>query len=154
MNEAAGAIRFYELGNAEMAKGNYEKAEDLFRQAIELYPDDAAFFIGRALASAYSGNISQALLDISEALKLSPNNPYIYVDCAKIYMRFGDPKKALESLELALEMPPDPRQYFPDGFFVSESSARRILEKAKREKDEIVLRYIIKIRQELKSLKK
>lgn len=62
------------LAMALVGQGNSQRAIELFDQLLKRGPNPASFY-GRALALHFAGQHEAALRDITQALRLQPNNP-------------------------------------------------------------------------------
>lgn len=86
------------LGLAKFNLGKLEEAIDLFKQAMELDPDDAETNNQLALAHRESGNIHMALLYMTNAVDLSPT-PQNWTNLGKLFIE----RKKLDSAKFALK---------------------------------------------------
>jgi len=65
-----------DLGMAWVIQGDYARARTMFSQLIEEAPDGQAYY-GRALANHGLRNKAEALADIENAIRLTPDNPML-----------------------------------------------------------------------------
>lgn len=65
-----------DLGLARVVKHDYPRARALFSETIAETPDGQAYY-GRALANHGMGNKSEAMADIEQAIRLTPDNPML-----------------------------------------------------------------------------
>jgi tetratricopeptide (TPR) repeat protein len=56
-----------------------------------------------AIAESETPNLPQALNLVEQALKMLPNQPHVHDTRGKIYLRMGEPLKAIADLEIALQ---------------------------------------------------
>lgn len=93
----------YDLGVRYLSDGNYEEAIIAFTAAIEIDPNRAEAYVGRADAYIGKGeteeNLAAALADYEAALELDAEPPSIYLKLADIYQRLGDYDSAIKILE-------------------------------------------------------
>jgi tetratricopeptide (TPR) repeat protein len=64
--------RAYQLGLVEMTRGNWKAAEDCFRAAISINPDEPAAHRQAGYCASYQGNLDEAADRLGEALSLAP----------------------------------------------------------------------------------
>lgn len=97
----------YDLGIRYLSEQNYEEAILAFTEAINIDPNRAELYIGRAGAFVFSGetaeNLMAALADYETARELDSVDPDLWLGLADVYIRQGDLLKALETLEEGLE---------------------------------------------------
>ena len=65
----------FNLGNAYFAKGNYEKAIELYSQAIDEEPGYASARLNRANSLVKTGDLEGAVVDYEEFLQMEPISP-------------------------------------------------------------------------------
>jgi tetratricopeptide (TPR) repeat protein len=70
-------------------------------------PDDAAALARRGTAFEGRGDDEHALVDLTRAVELAPNNPDYLYERGKVFLRRNDPKKALDDFSAALQLKPD-----------------------------------------------
>lgn len=58
-----------------LARGEWQRAIELFTQALQRAPKELSAYIGLARALLASGDIQRALEAIRDALNLAPNDP-------------------------------------------------------------------------------
>ena len=90
----------YYLGDLLYFKKQDQKAINLWEKSEKLIPEFPT--VHRNLANAYwafDGNIGKAIEEITQAQKLAPNDPRIYVELERMYLAGGDLKKCLSILE-------------------------------------------------------
>jgi len=100
------------LGDALHAgAGTDEEALDAYRQALSLSgslirvnPDDADALRTYAYASARLGDMQQANETLAKAIKLDPNDMWVYYYAAQIYLIQGKKEDAYQALQRALEL--------------------------------------------------
>lgn len=90
-------------GQGEEARAAFEKAEGLARAALEVNPSDAPVLMDMAWIQAMLGRPAEARDLIDRSLSLSPDDPYGYYYSGLIHVRAGQPDRALDDFESALE---------------------------------------------------
>lgn len=94
------------VDDAVTAKGAHRAVRELtvfFHVESRFWP--ALFFMG--LAKKQLGQPDDAIDDLAHALRLSPRQPDVLREIAVLYDERGNPKRALECVELALQERPD-----------------------------------------------
>ena len=82
----------------------YGEAEQDFTKCIELAPDFANAYQGRAFCRS---DQAQAILDEKKAIELAPTSEVCRVYLARSYERTGQPEQAKEEWKKLLDMNPD-----------------------------------------------
>jgi tetratricopeptide (TPR) repeat protein len=101
-------LAFYNRGYAEFALKQYDKAIADYSTAIELDPRLGLAYNNRALSRAVAGSdLTAALTDSEEALKLLPLNLQVRDTRGFIYLKLGDPALALNEYNAALTIDPN-----------------------------------------------
>lgn len=96
---------------AEIA-GDHEKAEILFRQYTEKYPDDAVGYFELAQLLGARHDIAEAQKTIRQASKLDPGNVWYQLYDAEISQLNGDYKDAIGIYENIIRKHPDNLDYY------------------------------------------
>ncbi len=99
----------YDLGIRYLSEGNYEEAIIAFTAAIEIDPQQALAYIGRADAYKYSGkeewDFSKAEEDYQIAIELDETIVDAWIGLADLYFKnFNDIQRAVNTLEAYLEI--------------------------------------------------
>jgi len=115
-------------GQSYLENGDLERAIADFDQAIELDPDLAAAYQGRAWAYMQKGEVGRvtdydaadddtivgsqsdldhAIADFDQAIELDPDVPLAYLDRGLAYSLKGDPDRAIVDYDQAIELDPD-----------------------------------------------
>ncbi|MBI4533753.1 MAG: tetratricopeptide repeat protein [Candidatus Melainabacteria bacterium] len=71
-------------------------ARQILERAAELEPDNAAIHCNLGLAYQNSGNVTQAMHEFANALKLKPNMPEATLNTAGCYQSIGKTQEAIE----------------------------------------------------------
>ena len=101
---------FYFDGIAYERQNQWDKAEKLFRRALELSPDEAMVlnYLGYSMVDKRL-DLQEALSMIKKAVDLKPNDGYIVDSLGWAYFQLGDFEQALVSCERAVDLlPADP----------------------------------------------
>ena len=115
---------FFWRGRAYFNKINFELSIADFSEAIELCPDDYAYYLWRGIAYQQIKNYDLAIADINEALRLNHDDiPGVGV----IYKEFGDIYSLKEEWDLAVSNYETSLRINPDSI-----NAKEGLEKAKK----------------------
>lgn len=93
-------------GIASLNRGKPEKALESFERAIELDPQDATGYLGRANALNTIGKWERSLADYHRALDLDPKLTNAYVNRGIAYAHLGEAQKAIADYEKALALDP------------------------------------------------
>ena len=94
-------------GNAGRPGGVYDQTIANYNKMIELDPNDAEAYSGRALAYLKAGYPKQGLLDIQRALVLNPNRPSALDLRGNILEALGRKDDAITDYRLALTIQPN-----------------------------------------------
>ncbi|KAK0053257.1 tetratricopeptide repeat protein 12 [Biomphalaria pfeifferi] len=95
-----------EQGNAEFKQGNFQKALELYNQAIDQIRDSSVLYTNRAQARMKLGLYSDALKDCDLALRLWPNCLKAYIHQGHAYLALKDFDKARKSYQQILSVDP------------------------------------------------
>ncbi|QDZ20917.1 hypothetical protein HOP50_04g34410 [Chloropicon primus] len=95
---------FYrEKGNRAFKKRKYDVAYEFYTKGIRHQPT-SKLFCNRSIASLRRGNLHDAFVDASLAMKLQPSNVKAYVRRAAALQKLGKLKEAAEDLEKACSL--------------------------------------------------
>lgn len=97
----------YQQGLAAMAEKNWQHAEQLFTQVIELKPELAGCYLNQAIIALNGQQQALAQARINQALKVSPLNPYAHNLNGVLARERGDFSSAEQSYLQALNSLPD-----------------------------------------------
>jgi TolB-like protein/Tfp pilus assembly protein PilF len=92
------------LANATNYRWDFEKADQLYRRAIELNPNYASAHQWYARHLALMGRMDEALRQIDLALACDPFAPRLVSNAAMIYVMAGRPAQGLELAERSLAL--------------------------------------------------
>ena len=99
----------YLLGGTYQALGELEKAEDCFRKAISLKPDEASYYLVLAslLKKVHPADLTEPVSLSEKALALSPDNEDVKLLLASCYQTQGKLAEAQALLEAVVTSDPD-----------------------------------------------
>jgi len=94
------------LGEVALKRGDFATAQDIFRKALEISPDNpaAAYNVGEIFFS--NQKIDEAITYFELAAKIKKDWPKVYHRLGLVYLNKGDLDKALENLKKFLELDP------------------------------------------------
>jgi tetratricopeptide (TPR) repeat protein len=108
------ASLYPEYGALPLAKGeflflkeDYDRAEEEFRRAVHLKPDDVMPHDGLGLILASKGEFDAAIAEHETAVDMEPDNVQAWRNFSRTLVRAGDAKKAIEAAERALAIEPE-----------------------------------------------
>lgn len=98
---------FYYSGISHERQKMWDKAEPLFRRALELSPNEPMVmnYLGYSMVEKKI-NLQEALAMIKKAVELKPNDGYIVDSLGWAYYQLGDYEQALIHCERAVELQP------------------------------------------------
>jgi tetratricopeptide (TPR) repeat protein len=101
----------YLLGGTDQALGELDKAEDCYRKAIALKPDDASYYLTLAalLKKINPADLTEPVRLSEKALALSPENQDVKLLLAACYAAQGKLAEAQALLEAVVTSNPDSR---------------------------------------------
>jgi tetratricopeptide (TPR) repeat protein len=102
-----GQVRSYLLasqGKIHELRGEYEKAVERYAEALAFAPTDVV--INRSLGRCYRmlGQLASAEKELLRNLSVTPQNPLSHHELALVYAEGGQQSKALEHLQVALDV--------------------------------------------------
>jgi tetratricopeptide (TPR) repeat protein len=100
------ALAFRKLGNIRVAETAFPQAAELYRRSL-VWEDAAETHVGLAIAALYANRPDDSLVEASKALLLEPNSARAFNIQGKAWMKKRDYRKAVESLQRAVELQPD-----------------------------------------------
>jgi len=92
--------------------GNVEKAEELFRQYIDKYPNDAPAYFELSRIIANKKQVHEAAELAGKAVKLDPSNTWYQLFYAEVLQLDGKNKEAISVYEAITEKNPDNLDYY------------------------------------------
>jgi tetratricopeptide (TPR) repeat protein len=100
---------YFLLANSYFSMGKLEQSESAFRKAIELNPKEALYYESYAVLLRKEGpsRVEDALVQLKQAIKLSPQDPAILLQLGLCYESKSDVKQAVAPLEAAVGGDPE-----------------------------------------------
>jgi tetratricopeptide (TPR) repeat protein len=92
--------------------GNTEKAEELFRQYIDKYPDDATAYFELSRIIANKKEVAEAIELAGKAVKLDPSNIWYQLFYAEVLQLDGKIKDAISVYERITQTNPENLDYY------------------------------------------
>ncbi len=94
-NDPGDIIALNSLGVLSYVNDNYSDATSYFDKAIETNPLVEESYVNRHFLKLRQKDVESALLDISKAISISPEESSYYIYREKIYLYLGDKEKAM-----------------------------------------------------------
>jgi tetratricopeptide (TPR) repeat protein len=95
-------------GSAEsMARGNASEALERIPQLVESHPGVPYLHYAYGLALARSSRSQDAIAQMRDEIRFSPESPLPWIELAKLYRETGNLQKALEASRQAVKLAPD-----------------------------------------------
>ena len=106
-NNSASSNDLLEEGKTYYNNGEYDKAIEIFKKAVELNPDDYSNW--NWLGSSYNqnGEYQEAINSLLKAIELNPNDAYNYYWLGFSYYGNGEYERAIDSSLKAVELNSD-----------------------------------------------
>ncbi|HLC68399.1 MAG TPA: AAA family ATPase [Candidatus Bilamarchaeaceae archaeon] len=101
------AKTYYQSGNDQYEKGDYEKAIENYNMAILLNPVFSEAYFNRALSYYQLKNFEKSVADYTKSAELDPQNPIIYNNRGDAYYRKQDFQGAIKDYDKAISLNPD-----------------------------------------------
>jgi tetratricopeptide (TPR) repeat protein len=93
-------------GASNLNKGKPEKALEDFNRAIDIDPQIAAGYLGRANTLNIMGRYQEAIEDYDRTLDINPKLANAYINRGSAYSHLGETEKAIADYEKGLELDP------------------------------------------------
>ena len=93
-------IAIKELGNIEYTNSNYLKSIELYTKAISLASNEDVLYSNRALCYIKVEDLSNAITDLNQAIKINPNNIKALKNLHLINLRLGRLNESIYFLKL------------------------------------------------------
>lgn len=107
------SLEYFGLGVDKMLTGSYEKAINLFTQAIQLKSDFVGAYSNRCLAYLQIEDYEDAIADCTQAITLVASNAEAYLHRGVAYYRQGSYVAAIADISQAIRLKPeDFRAYY------------------------------------------
>jgi tetratricopeptide (TPR) repeat protein/predicted AlkP superfamily phosphohydrolase/phosphomutase len=101
---AGGNTALVNLANYYHKNGKYEEAVEVYRQLIELEPDNLEARIGMSSAYSRLGEMDLAVRGLNEVLERAPRNLKALHSLATVYVENGRPDEALAAASRAVDV--------------------------------------------------
>ena len=89
-------------------KGNYDKAIELYSEALEITANPAYVIHDRGMAYLHKGEFDKAISDLNKAMEMSPNEKDFMAQCyndrGNAYYDFGQYEKSWQDVQKAIEL--------------------------------------------------
>ncbi len=99
------AQRHYEYGLAQLYLQDTQAAEQEFRQAESLNPEEAKIYQGLALVDIKRNNYKSALVNLEKAIELDPGLASAYQHISDVYVKLEQWEDAIAYAKKALALP-------------------------------------------------
>ncbi len=96
-----------DLAMSYLQQGQFEEMEDRLRRALALDPANLRAYQIRTLALRMNGRHEEALVPVTEAIRIAPTNVIHYLEAASIHTRLRNVPAAVQVLELGLDQSGD-----------------------------------------------
>jgi tetratricopeptide (TPR) repeat protein len=118
-------------GASHLNTGKPEKALEDFNRAINIKPQVAAGYLGRANTLQVLGRYEEAIEDYDRTLEINPKLANAYINRASAYSHLGQYEKAIVDYEKGLELDPkiDDKPGFISRLFSNEPNADKGIRK-------------------------
>lgn len=87
--------------------GDNRGALSVVTEALQLYPDNFDFVVGKINLLLFFNEMSAALPYLNKAISMQPDDPLLYYSRGTCYSQLGDDLKAIPDFKKALELKPD-----------------------------------------------
>jgi cytochrome c-type biogenesis protein CcmH/NrfG len=91
--------------------GKFPEAEDQYRQAAKIAPDDIRVLLGYAMLKDQMNQPDESLKLYQQAAKKHPNEPAVYNNLAVHFIRYNRVPEAIEASKKAVELRPHEPRY-------------------------------------------
>jgi tetratricopeptide (TPR) repeat protein len=100
------ALAYRKLANVRNAETAFPEAAELYQRSLA-WEDAAETHVGMAIVDLYSNRPDDSLVEASKALVLDPKSARAFNIQGKAWMKKRDYRKAVDSLQRAVELQPD-----------------------------------------------
>lgn len=90
-----------------LSNGSYSKAAEYYKKALEINGKDVNVRTDRAINLYYTGNVDEAIKEVTKAIEISPKFAQAHFNYAIFLGSKQDYKKAVEELKLAKKLEPN-----------------------------------------------
>lgn len=158
------AVALWNQANEHAARGNLDKAERTYSEAVAVNPDLYHAYFGRGLVHAKRGNLDRALADFAASVRIAPRWAPALIERGLVHEKLGREQNALEDFQRAAEVDPrDSAAHYHYGRLLEERGESRAAMKSYQEAlglkpraplRELLQRRIVAVGVALKSRKK
>ena len=99
-------VYFLRLGVANVRGQRYERAREVFTQALKRYPDNANLYFLLGYTGRAEGQYDEAVANFKHALRLQPDNPDVLSNLGYIASQRGENVEAERLLRRAIQLDP------------------------------------------------
>lgn len=92
-----------------MKSGDFARAEVLYRQLTEMFPEEARLALNLGLAQYSSGKFAEALVQLDRFLRAHPDHAPAWTLVGTSYQKLDQPARAVQPLQRAVELDPSNR---------------------------------------------
>lgn len=107
LDAQAMAVRTAEIGEAYLAHGLTEDAENAFKASLEANPGNTFVYNRLAIALRRQKKFTEAIGLYEKALTIDPDEEYLYYNLARAHLSAKNPDLAKTALQKALSIQPD-----------------------------------------------
>lgn len=101
------AVTYRNRANAFVQVRDYQRALIDFKTSLALHPNSETFNLLGYLFAKNLGQIDSAIVVFSEAIKIDPQNAFVYFNRGLAYSEKGDTVNAIADIKMALELNSD-----------------------------------------------
>ncbi|WP_413167434.1 tetratricopeptide repeat protein [Capilliphycus salinus ALCB114379] len=98
---------YMNLGASLLLEGQYEEAEKVYRQGIELQPDDPWVHCNLGRSLLYQGKVEEAIPHLQNTIEIEPNLAEAYYNLGNAFTRQNRFEEAVNAYRKAIELEPD-----------------------------------------------
>eukprot|EP01126_Amoeba_proteus_P049383 TRINITY_DN5774_c0_g1_i1.p1 TRINITY_DN5774_c0_g1~~TRINITY_DN5774_c0_g1_i1.p1 ORF type:complete len:633 (+),score=126.91 TRINITY_DN5774_c0_g1_i1:628-2526(+) len=99
--------KYIALGYLLVNRGDVIRSRIIFNNLLHIFPTLVAAYLGRGTANALSGQLNEAMVDLTKAIEINPTCVEAYKRLAQVLLGLGMAKEALESYAVALDIRPE-----------------------------------------------
>ena len=99
--------QLYQQGNTAQSRGNFTEAESIFRQIINIDPNDAGAYNNLGNALYDQGKLEEAISSYAKAIELNPNFVNALVGLGNALDDQGNSEEAIANYQKAIELDPN-----------------------------------------------
>ena len=105
--EPADAEQIYQAGVSYYESGDYEKAIEAYKRAIQLDPASMNFYYHLGMAFSSLGRFKEAIQAYNSAIRLGPEYAAAYYNLGHAYSNLKQYEKAIRAFQRAIQYEPD-----------------------------------------------